>query len=111
MKRLTKEWHNQYLQVLVCESVQQHYGMEDINEETYAKLYKKAKKRFIEQKKVKIPFIMMQKQICVDWTGQYRVKRQALMKRSVKRKNVLPLFITTKRNLKTVPIVYLMRST
>lgn len=49
MKRLTKEWHNQYLQVLVCESVQQHYGMEDINEETYAKLYKKAKKRFIEQ--------------------------------------------------------------
>ena len=49
MKRLTKEWHNQYLQVLVCNSVQQYYGMEDINEDTYARLYKKAKKRFIER--------------------------------------------------------------
>lgn len=49
MKRLTKEWHNQYLQVLVCNSIQQYYGMEDINEDTYLRLYKKAKKRYIEE--------------------------------------------------------------
>ncbi len=49
MKRLTKEWHNQYLQVLVSNSIQQYYGMEDINEDTYARLYKKAKKKYIEE--------------------------------------------------------------